>query len=142
METTVSEVLPVPTLHATQTNCSLQSYQGRHMLHSAIVQNWTYICKSSGFDRNNAPKVLYVFFCLTYLVCNWGLGTSVVFTILVVCGLCLRDAKHGKKLAMIHRSFQQSFRSSSASKGGRGPSGKMFFVARNRNVAGQGNERR
>lgn len=48
------------------------------------------------------------------------------------------------KLAIIHRSFQQSFRSTSASRGGRGSSGKMFFVAGAKNTGGSGggNERR
>lgn len=49
------------------------------------------------------------------------------------------------KLANIPpRSFQQSFRSASVSKRGRGSSGKMFFVAGARNSAGGGggNERR
>lgn len=48
------------------------------------------------------------------------------------------------KLAVIHRSFQQSLRSTSVSKGGRGSSGKMFFVAgaKNKAGAGGGNERR
>ncbi|KAM8851233.1 calcium-activated potassium channel subunit beta-2 isoform 1-T1 [Spinachia spinachia] len=52
-------------------------------------------------------------------------------------------AKVGSLTATMHqRSFQQSFRSTSASRGGRGSSGEMFFVARNRNTTGQGNERR
>ncbi|XP_078790967.1 calcium-activated potassium channel subunit beta-2 isoform X2 [Oryzias latipes] len=45
---------------------------------------------------------------------------------------------------MLQRSFQPSYRSTSASRGGLGPSRKMFFVAGVRNAAesGRGNERR
>ncbi|KAM8838239.1 calcium-activated potassium channel subunit beta-2 [Synchiropus picturatus] len=43
------------------------------------------------------------------------------------------------KATMQQRAFQQSLRSTSASKGGRGSSGKMFFVAGTKNTSGQGN---